>query len=686
LDIVTGSMPSQSAVRRNPADGGWPEFPVGLMYGGDYNPEQWDESVWREDVELMRAAGVNVVNLGIFVWAIVERDEGVYDFALMDAVMDLLHESGIRVNLATPTASPPAWLVQRHPDILPTAADGQTLGLGARESFCPSSPHYRAAAASIASALARRYGQHPALTMWHVHNEYGAHVGACYCPTSAAAFRGWLQQRYATLEALNDAWGTTFWGQTYSAWDQLGAPRPAPMPVNPAQQLDFMRFTCEEYIECYRNERDVLRAITPAVPITTNFMVPACVHMDYWRWADEVDIVANDHYLTAGDPRSHVELAMSADLTRSLAGGKPWLLMEHSTSAVNWQPRNVAKLPDELRRNSLSHIAHGADGAMFFQWRASRFGAEKFHSAMLPHAGTASRTWLEVRQLGADLRALEEVRASRVVAEVAIVWDWPSWWALELEYRPSVDLTYLNRMRAYYEALWDHGITVDFVRPTDLLSGYSAVVVPSLYMVSPKAAANLDEYVRGGGTALVSYFSGIVDEHDCVYPGSHPGALRDMLGLTIEEFHPLLDTDALTLSSGDSADSWSERIVLAGADVRDCYASGPDAGQPAITRHAYGDGKAWYVGTRLESKALHAIVGAVLADANVPVDADRPDNVEMVRRRTDEASYLFVLNHDVNGEAIVRASGTDLLTGEHHASKVVVPPSGVAVIREAGST
>jgi beta-galactosidase len=630
----------------------------------------------------MRAAGVNLVNLGVFSWATIEPRRGEYDFTVVDQVMDLLDAAGISVDLATPTASPPAWLPYEHPEMLPVTHDGHVLGLGARESFCPSSPRYRVAAAAIAGTLAERYGQHPALVMWHVHNEYGAHVGPCYCPTSAAAFRTWLQARYGTLDKLNSAWGTSFWGQRYSDWQQVNPPRRAPMPTNPAQQLDFMRFTTDEYVACYRNERDVLRAATPDIPITTNFMATSCKHMDYWRWVAEVDVVANDHYLTAEADRNHIDLSMAADLTRSLAGGKPWLLMEHSTSAVNWQPRNIAKLPGELRRNSLTHIARGADGAMFFQWRASRFGAEKFHSAMLPHAGTSSRVWREVTQLGADLQRLSDVRGSRVSADVALVWDWPSWWALELEYRPSVDVSYLDRVRAFYTALWDAGVTVDFVNTSADLTGYALVVAPSLYLLGVDGARNLDSYVSGGGTLLVSFFSGIVDESDQVHPGAYPGALRDVLGLSIEEFHPLRGGESVTVSDDVSADVWSERIVTSSAETRATFIDGPDAGNAAITRNSRGDGRAWYVGTRLDPRGLSTLVSEVLADARVPARAQALRDVEVVRRAGPTGSFLFVINHEPDADAIVAARGVELLSGQQVDDKLVVPASGVAVVKE----
>jgi beta-galactosidase len=651
----------------------WPGRLRSLAFGGDYNPEQWPVSVWAEDVRLMREAGVSMVTVGVFSWALLEPAEGEYDFAWFDRVLELLHDAGILVDLATPTAAPPPWFSRAYPESLPMTVEGVRLGIGARESFCPSSVDYRRAAVRIASALADRYADHPALALWHVHNEYGAHVGPCYCTASTQAFRGWLRERYGTLDALNDAWGTSFWGQSYGDWEEITAPRRAPMPVNPAQQLDFRRFSSAEYLECYRLERDVLRELSPDTPVTTNFMATACPHIDYWRWADEVDVVTNDHYLIAEDPENHVHLAMTADLCRGLARGRSWLLLEHSTGAVNWQPRNLAKAPGEMRRNSLAHVARGSDGAMFFQWRASRSGAEKFHSAMLPHAGTDSRIWREVVELGRDVGALSEVQGTCVRAEVAIVWDWEAWWGLELEFLPTVDLDYQERIRAYYEALWHAKVTVDFVSRDADLSGYRLVVAPSLYIVPDAVARNLTAYVERGGRLVVSFFSGLVDETDTIPPGPHPGALRDLLGIAIEEFHPLAAGDRVGVEGGLRADVWSERVVLRGAHAERRFADGPDAGEPAVTRHDVGAGSAWYVATRLDRDGLADVLEPALAGVE---RLDVPAEVEAVRRE----GYLFLINHS-DTEALVAGGGHDLLEGSDHENAVRIPAGGVRVLR-----
>ncbi|WP_449345680.1 beta-galactosidase, partial [Streptomyces narbonensis] len=307
-----------------------------LAFGGDYNPEQWPESVWQEDVRLMREAGVTMVSVGIFSWALLEPESGRHDFGWLDRLLDLLHAHGIRVDLGTPTVAPPAWFYRAHPEALPVTAEGMRYSYGSRGTICHSSSAYRTAAAGITTALARRYGSHPALALWHVHNEYGVPVSACYCDGCAAHFRNWLHETYGSVEAVNEAWGTAFWGQAYGSYEEILPPRVTPTVGNPAQQLDYRRFADATIRENFRMERDILHELAPGIPVTTNFMtaLSQCDSIDYWAWGREVDLVTNDHYLMTDGRRTHINLAMAADLTRSVAGGAPWLLLEHSTSGV----------------------------------------------------------------------------------------------------------------------------------------------------------------------------------------------------------------------------------------------------------------------------------------------------------------------------------------------------------------
>jgi beta-galactosidase len=655
-----------------------------LCYGGDYNPEQWPASTWREDVALMREAGVTLVTVGVFAWAWLEPAEGRYEFGWLDEIVDLLAAHDLKVDLATATASPPPWFSHTYPQTLPVDADGRRLSYGSRQAYCPSSPIYRDAAVRLAEQLAHRYREHPALALWHVGNEYGCHVSRCYCDVSASAFRSWLRRRYDDdLDALNAAWGTAFWSQRHTDWEQVIPPRATPTFGNPTQALDFRRFASDELLDCYRAERDALRRVTPDIPVTTNLMAGMFWDLDYWSWARELDLVSTDHYLRAElDPVT--DLAFAADLTRSLAGGRPWLLMEHSTSAVNWQPHNLAKTPGQMRRNSLTHVARGSDGAMFFQWRASVAGAEKFHSGMVPHAGTDTRVWREVVELGHDLGALAEVAGSSVEpAEVALLLDWSSLWAGGLPAHPSADLDAVGELKAWHAALHHAGVTADFAHPTADLSTYRLVLAPSLYLLDDAGSANLHRYVSAGGRLVVGPFSGVVDDNDHV----RPDRLRDLLGVRVEEFHPLPPAGKVDLDDGGVGRVWTELTHPDGADVEVRYAANPSgypdaalAGAPGLTRHGYGRGQAWYLTTLPDPAALDRWIPRFVEAANVSPTGWA--GVEAVRRRQPSGqSYLFLINHGAE-DASGPGAGTDLLTGATADGTVRVPARGAVVLRE----
>lgn len=645
-----------------------------ILFGGDYNPEQWPEDVWEDDARLMKEAGVNSVTLGVFSWAKIEPRPGAREFGWLDRLMDLMHAHGIGVVLATPTASPPPWMGARHPETLPRTEDGSVVWYGSRQQFCASSPVYRRYAAALTEDLAARYADHPALTVWHINNEYCTH---CWCDETAAHFRRWLRSRYSTLDALNEAWGTAFWSQRYDSWTEILPPRKAQYMKNPAQVLDFKRFTSDALMECYVAERDIVARHTPRIPVTTNFM-PLWSGQDAWAWSAQEDIVSVDIYPDPRDPQGGQYNAMLADMTRSQAAG-PWMLMEQAAGPVNWRGVNHPK-PEGLNRLwSLQAVARGADAVCYFQWRQSRQGSEKFHSGMLTHAGEQGRTFREIKRLGAELATIgPAVGGSDVPADVAVLHDWDAWWAGAQEGRPSSLLDYTEVVQRWHRALWENGVVTEFARPDADLSRFKAVAVPHLYLLDDASIDNLVAYAQGGGTLVCGFFSGIADVDDRIRPGGMDARLRELFGIrTLHEWWPL-DAGSVVACDGFDGTLWSEELEAAeGAEVVSAYRDGELAGLPAVLRM----GRARYLSTLPEPQALRGLLGDVVREAGVaPVLAGLPDGVEAVRR----GDLLFLLHHGRDTVTVsVPGAYEDLLTGRRADGRVELGRHGVAVLRSA---
>lgn len=653
-----------------------------LLFGGDYNPEQWGEDVWREDIALMRDAGVTTVTLGVFSWAFLEIDDDVWDWEWFDRIIGMLSDAGIGIDLATPTAAPPIWLHRAHPVILPVDRRGIRFHAGGRLGWCASSPVWQAYSTRIARRLGERYGRHPAVTMWHVGNELGGGNRLCYCEESSAAFRDWCRARYGTIDALNRAWGTAFWGLRYRSFDDVTAPLASEAGTNPSIRLAYDRFASDELHGQYLRERDALRGAGAFQPITTNLMPTVGGSVaDYAQWVPDLDIVAIDHYTRADDPHREREIAFVASRARGLDRSAPWLLMEHAASAVNWQPRNTPKAPGEMTRHSLQHIAHGADGALFFQWRASASGVEQYHSGMIPHAGTDTRQWREVVELGATIGRLAEVAGSLVApTRTAILADIPAKWAWEEAESPMADFAIEAEGRRWHEALSARGLAPDVVPAHTDLAPYSLLIVPGMYAVSDATAQRIADAAERGATVVIGHLSGIVDEENRVRLGGYPGAFRDLLGIFGEELHPLQDGHVLTLASGGLVADWAERLRVVDAEIVDSFVGGPLDGLPVVTRRVVGEGAAWYVSARLID-GLEDLVDAVVADSRVIPALPAADGVEAVRRVRGAASWLFLLNHSADTQH-VPASGVDLVSGLDVDEVIAIAAGGVAVVRE----
>jgi len=619
-----------------------------IWYGGDYNPEQWPEEVWAEDVRLMQRAGVNMATVGVFSWARIQPDEGVFDYDWLDRVIDGLHAGGIKVDLATGTASPPPWAAAKYPAMLTETREGAIRWPGGRQHYAATSPDYRRLAADLVRHTVDRYKDHPAVVLWHINNELGCHAAYDYSDQAAAAFRDWLRDRYGTIDALNDAWGTWFWSQHYTDFEQIVPPRLAPASVNPGGLLDFRRFSSDALLELLRMERDLIRASGATQPITTNFM-GAFQPADYWKWAREVDVISDDNYPDPRDPESFRWSAFTRDLMRSLKPGKPWLLMEQAPNAVNWRPNNAPKAPGQMAALSMQAVGRGADGVLFFQWRQAAAGSEKFHSAMLPHAGTETRTYREIEHLGADLKALGELPAPGGEARAAIVFDWDAWWAADQPDHPA-QFDYGAEVQAWHAAFHRRNVQVDLVRPDGPFDSYDLVVAPSLYLI--RDASALLAYAESGKVFLATAFTDVVDEHDRFLPGGFTTRLGPALGVRVTDFEGVGE-----VTWGDHRGSTLREVLrVDDAEVLSSFADGA----PAFTRK----GDAYYLATLADADGKDAVVEMLTGRAKIePVLPDLPSRVEACRR----GDVVTVINH--NPEP-VRAAGEEL---EPYGYRVIRP-------------
>lgn len=681
----------------------WPQPLAGqqerIWYGGDYNPDQWPEEVWDDDVRLMKKAGVNLVSVGIFSWAKIETSEGVYDFDWLDRIIDKLGEAGIAVDLASATASPPMWLTQAHSEVLWKDYRGDVCQPGARQHWRPTSPVFREYALKLCRAMAEHYKGNPYVVAWHVSNEYGCHNRFDYSEDAEYAFQQWCEERYGTIDAVNDAWGTAFWAQRMNDFSEIVPPRFIGDGnfMNPGKLLDFKRFSSDALKAFYIAERDTLAEITPDLPLTTNFMVSASGSvLDYDDWGDEVDFVSNDHYFIPGE--AHLdELAFSASLVDGIARKDPWFLMEHSTSAVNWREINYRKEPGQLVRDSLAHVAMGADAVCYFQWRQSKAGAEKFHSAMVPHAGEDSAVFRDVCELGADLNKLsdEGILGSRLAkSRVAVVFDYESEWATEHTATPTQHVHHVDEPLAWFRALADQGVTADVVPVRGAWDDYEMVVLPSVYLLSEETTRRVRDYVVGGGRLVVTYYTGISDEKDHVWLGGYPGSIRDVVGVRVEEFMPMGDDftgvpDRLELSNGAVAHDIADVIgsVDGTATVLETFKDDPWTGMdgaPAIVAHTFGEGRSVYVGARLGRDGIALSLPEILDSLGMAEAGGNDGRVLHVEREGANGSrFVFSFNrtHEtvrvpVEGEVVV-SSFADV-DGETASIK----PNGVIVTKK----
>ncbi len=625
-----------------------------LLYGGDYNPEQWlgYDGIWEQDIQLMKKAGVNCVSVGIFSWALIEREEGVFDFSWLDTVIENLYKNGISVILATPSGARPPWLSQKYPEVLRVREDRVKHIYGKRHNHCFTSPVYREKTAIIDEKLSKRYGHHPAVIMWHISNELS---GDCHCPRCQERFREWLKAKYDNdIEKLNHAWWGAFWSHHYTEWSQIESPSSIGEIGVHAHVLDWKRFSNDMMIEFYNHEVSAVKKYSD-LPVTTNFM--EIEEINYHKFEKYVDIVSWDCY-----PRWHndkesvydtaVWTAFHHDLFRSMKQ-KPFLMMESTPSLVNWNDTNKLKAPGLNILASMQAIAHGSEGVLYFQMRKSRGSFEKFHGALIDHDGSGeTRVFGEAAQLGRILKDNAKLKGGSSDSQVAVIYDYENGWAIDELCGLKNDRGYKETCIKHYKALKGSGINVDVIGPGADFSRYKLISAPMLYMVPDSTAKRIREYIAGGGIFVATYLTSYVDENDLCHLGGFPGGLKDVFGIWNEEIDSIYGENAVIANGSEyTVTDFCERIHPdKDTEVIATYKYDFYAGEPAVTRHGYNKGMAYYIGARTGVDYLHRLYGEAMQKAGVLVpDVTLGKGISMTKR----GEYTFLMNFSDKAAAAV---------------------------------
>ncbi|MDT2954699.1 beta-galactosidase [Enterococcus casseliflavus] len=660
-----------------------------ILFGGDYNPNQWPKEIWEEDIRIFKKASINSTTVNVFSWAKIQPSENCYDFEELDQIIEKLSTEGFDIVLATSTAALPAWMFKKYPEVARTDYDGRHHKFGQRHNACPNSLVYQTYAERLATKLAERYGENPQVTCWHINNEYG---GECYCDNCEKAFRVWLKDKYHTIEALNKAWNMEFWGHTVYEWDEIVLPNALSEGIGYDKtafagiSIDYRRFNSDSLLKNYMMERDAIRKIDPTTPITTNLM-GTFKGLDYFKWAKEMDLVSWDNYPSYNTPWSLV--AMTHDLMRGLKQ-QPFMLMEQTPSQQNWQPYNSLKKPGQMRAQSYQTIAHGADTIQYFQLRRSIGACEKFHGAVIEHVGHEdTRVFRETAALGAELAQLSDIIGTQTQAQVAVIFDWDNYWALEYTSGPTVDLKYVEQIHRYYRYFYDQNIAVDLVPVDADLSKYKLVAAPVLYMIKEGMQERLTDFVKQGGALLTTYMSGIVDQSDNVHLGGYPGPLRELAGIWVEEIDALApeQSNGVSLVNEEltgTSNLVSDLIHLENAEALAHYTSNFYAGMPAVTKNTFGDGTVYYFGGQLEDQLQNQLFKTIVEETGITPVIEEATKLEIACRENAEAKFFVIINFHEEAQPLPEmfVGKTDLLTGEVLSSEMMLTQYTTYIVKE----
>lgn len=669
-----------------------PKFPH-MLHGGDYNPEQWldQPEVLEEDIRLFRKAHINCVSLGIFSWAKLEPEEGVYDFGWLDEIIDRLYANGIYTVLATPSGARPQWLAQKYPEVLRVRPDGLRNFYGHRQNHCYTSPLYREKVTQIDTRLAEHYANHPAVILWHISNEFG---GECHCELCQAAFREWVQKKYGTLDKLNHAWWANFWSHTYTDWSQVHSPSPVGETSVHGLDLDWRRFVTHQTVDFMKTEIAAVKAVNPDIPVTTNMMTMYTYELNYFAFRDALDVISWDNYPEwhnpyMGNEEVAKDCAMTHDMMRSLQK-KPFLLMECTPNATNWQGVSKLKKPGMHQLSVIEAVAHGADSGQYFQLRQSRGSCEKFHSAVISNTGTENtRTFREVTDIGAVLEQLSDrVYGSGTPAETAILFDTENKWALDKCQGPrNIGLDYFGNIRRNYSYFWKNGINVDIIDSTFDLSGYKLVIAPMLYLFRDGIQEKLRRFVRNGGTLVTTCFTGVVNDTDLSFLGeATEDKLSDVLGLWVEEVDSLYDCESNRTTWNGKSYSLKELCEICHpttCETLAVYETDFYAGKPVLTKNQFGKGMAYHVSASADTDFFHALYAKLAAacDLTYAIRTAVPDGVSLTWRQSDTEKLIFVQNFGDSAAAVqLDQPYENVLSGETVSGSLNIEKYGFAVL------